>query len=176
MPHATTGPPSGPRLRQPYRAPKNAPVVAYHCGHIVRKPTPNTRTPPAQTKQNFEDHWNERKWDRGRGLELAQRLDWPAESWGAPQLATDAPGLPWLALHTLTQCAVWRPIGRLGHWHPGSAKVAAPAACHMERPTHVLKAATLSYSRLQMPAVYDHTVCAWEVRGYWDPPSRPDRC
>ena len=34
-------------------------------------------------------------------------------------------GLPWLALHTLTQCAVWRPIGRLGHWHPGSAKVAA---------------------------------------------------
>ena len=92
MPHATIGPPSGPRLRQPYRAPKNAPVVAYHCGHIVRKPTPNTRTPPAQTKQNFEDHWNERKWDRGRGLELAQRLDWPAESWGAPQLATDAPG------------------------------------------------------------------------------------
>ena len=88
MPHATIGPPSGPRLRQPYRAPKNAPVVAYHCGHIVRKPTPNTRTPPAQTKQNFEDHWNERKWDRGRGLELAQRLDWPAESWGAPQLAT----------------------------------------------------------------------------------------
>ena len=86
------------------------------------------------------------------------------------------PGLPWLALHTLTQCAVWRPIGRLGHWHPGSAKVAAPAACHMERQTHVLKAATLSYSRLQMPAVYDHTVCAWEVRGYWDPPSRPDRC
>ena len=175
MPHATIGPPSGPRLRQPYRAPKSAPVVAYHCGHIVR-PTPNTRTAPAQTKQNFEDHWNERKWDRGRGVELAQRLDWPAETWGAPQLATDAPRLPWLALHTLTQCAVWRPIGRLGHWHPGSAKVAAPAACHMERPTHVPKPATLSYSRLQMPAVYDNTVCAWEVRGYWDPPSRPDRC
>ena len=89
--HATVGPPSGPRLRQPYRAPKNAPVVAYHCGHIVRRPAPNTAN-TARTKQNFEEHWNEHKWERGRGLELAQRLEQPAESaaLGAPQLATAA--------------------------------------------------------------------------------------
>ena len=98
--HAIVGPPSGPKLRQPYRAPKNAPVVAYHCGHIVRrKPTPNPSGPPARTKQNFEEHWNEHKWERGRGLELAQRLEQPAESaaLGAPQLATTAPGMARLA-------------------------------------------------------------------------------
>ena len=176
MPHATIGPPSGPRLRQPYRAPKNAPVVAYHCGHIVRKPTPNTRTPPAQTKQNFEDHWNERKWDRGRGLELAQRLDWPAESWGAPQLATDAPRAAMARAPYSDAMRRSAPDREAGPLAPRLGQSCGSAACHMERPTHVLKAATLSYSRLQMPAVYDHTVCAWEVRGYWDPPSRPDRC
>ncbi len=98
--HAIVGPPSGPKLRQPYRAPKNAPVVAYHCGHIVRrKPTPNPSGPPARTKQNFKEHWNEHKWERGRGLELAQRLEQPAESaaLGAPQLATTAPGMARLA-------------------------------------------------------------------------------
>jgi hypothetical protein len=55
--------------------------------------------PPAKTKQNFEEHWNEHKWNRGRGLELAQRLEQPAESaaLGAPQLATPTPGLTRLA-------------------------------------------------------------------------------
>jgi hypothetical protein len=59
---------------------------------------------------------------------------------------------------------------------PASAKVAAPEAFHTERPPHALKAATPVQSRLQMPAVYDHTICAWEVRGCWVPPSRHAQC
>ena len=113
--HATVGPPCGPRLRQPYRAPKNAPVVAYHCGHIVRKPTPDTAT-TARTKQNFEEHWNEHKWNRGRGLELAQRLEQPAESAAleAPQLATAA-----------SRAGTAAPWSRYILWRSGSAPLSA---------------------------------------------------
>eukprot|EP00964_Phaeocystis_antarctica_P013274 scaffold7267_cov72-Phaeocystis_antarctica.AAC.6 len=90
---AIVGPPSGPKLRQPYHAPKNAPVVAYHCGHIVRrKPTPNPSGPPARAKQNFEEHWNEHKWERGRGLALAQRLEQTAESAGSATARHRHPG------------------------------------------------------------------------------------
>ena len=94
----------GPRLRQPYLGQQNAPVVAFHRGHIVRK---NPSGPPATANQIIDrKQYQERKWDRGRGLELAQRLEQSAKSatLGAPTWSSLGAGTlrsyPWLSLRS----------------------------------------------------------------------------
>ena len=161
---ATAG---APRLRQPYHAPNNAPVVAYHRGHIVRKPAPATRS------MDQKDCQNERKWDRGRGLDLAQRWEQHVGSalLGAPQLANAASqgwpvllqwrsaleraaaplrahgcGMDTILVQGAGPEAVWRLL-------PCAPKTAGPVA-----------PLTRTLTRLEMPAVFDNRLCVWEVR------------